>query len=118
MKPDAFANASESFKRANAAFFATHPRQAAELERPARHEPLAAVEEKASHSGRFLVRVVSVRKRLLDEDNLCEKFHVDCLRYAGALPSDAPDTTHIETTQRKAGKGEAEHTLIEVFRLQ
>lgn len=63
------------------------------------------------------MRVTSVRKCLLDEDNLCEKYHVDCLRYSGIIPDDSPDKVRIETTQRKAAKGEEEHTLIEVFAL-
>lgn len=80
-----------------------------------------ALEKNAAHQGgdpgKFLVRVTSVRKRLLDEDNLCEKFHVDCLRYAGIIPSDAPGTTRIETTQRSCGEGEEEKTVIQVFKL-
>ena len=64
---------------------------------------------------RFLVRVTSVRKRLLDEDNLCEKYHVDLCRYAGVLLGDEAGTTKIETGQRKAEKGETERTVIEIF---
>lgn len=37
------------------------------------------------------------------------------MRYCGAIPSDAPGKTSIQTTQRKAGKEEAEHTVIEIF---
>lgn len=118
MKPDAFANASESFKRANPDLFPASAGTPAKLERVDNGKPLAARKEKGPSSGKFLVRVVSCRKRLLDEDNLCEKLHVDCLRYSGVLPSDDPATTRIETTQRKVDKGEAEHVLIEVFRLQ
>jgi hypothetical protein len=66
---------------------------------------------------RFLVRVESVRKRLLDPDNLCEKYHVDLLRYCGAIPGDTPQQIDLETSQRKAEKGEEEHTLIEVYRI-
>lgn len=63
---------------------------------------------------RILVRITSVRKRLLDEDRICEVFLVDCLRYAGIIPNDSPDVTHIITTQRKVSEGEQEHTLIEI----
>lgn len=64
---------------------------------------------------RFHVRITSVRRRLLDEDNLVGTFHCDLLRYAGVIPDDAPHLCRIETTQRKAAKGEEEHVVIEVF---
>lgn len=70
---------------------------------------------KAEDSKRFLVRVTSVRGRLIDEDNLCEKYIVDCCRYAGLLPGDSPAETKIEVCQRKVSKGEEEHTLIEIY---
>ncbi len=62
-------------------------------------------------------KLKSVRKRLADEDGLCGKFHTDCLRYAGFIPDDRPEICSIRTTQRKAAKGEDEHTLIEVFQI-
>jgi len=93
------------------------PRQTPKLEPTARHAPLVSQQTEGSNSQRFFVRVTSVRKRLLDEDNLCEKFHVDLCRYSGILLGDEADKTHIETTQRKTQKGEEEHTLIEVTHL-
>ncbi len=66
---------------------------------------------------RFLVHVKSYRRRLLDFDNLCPKFHIDLLRNSGALLSDAPGTTAIEVSQEKVGSKEREFTRIEVFRL-
>jgi hypothetical protein len=63
---------------------------------------------------RILVRIESIRKRLLDEDNLISKYHTDLCRYAGLIPSDAPGICKIETTQRKAAKGEAERTEITI----
>lgn len=68
-------------------------------------------------SARFLVRVTSVRRRLIDEDNLCEKHVIDCCRHAGVIPDDRPGQTKIEVCQRKIQKWEAEHTLVEVFQL-
>jgi hypothetical protein len=59
-----------------------------------------------------------VRRRLLDEDNLCEKYHVDCCRYAGLIPGDSPAEIQIQTRQRKAARGEEEHTQIDIFRLK
>ena len=63
------------------------------------------------------MRVTSIRKRLADEDGLCEKYFVDLCRYAGIIPDDAPGVCKIQTGQRKAEKGEEEHTLIEIFNL-
>lgn len=73
---------------------------------------------KGEDSKRFLVRVTSVRSRLIDEDNLCEKYVVDCCRYSGLLPGDGPRQTKIKATQREAQKGEEEHTVIEIFELE
>lgn len=67
---------------------------------------------------RYVVRVISVRIRLLDEDNLCPKYVCDFLRYCGALPSDAPGACKIETTQRKVEKEEPEHTEVRVWELR
>ncbi len=78
---------------------------------------LGASQVKGKDSSRFLVRVTSVRKRLLDTDNLCEKYHVDCCRYSGIIPADSPDKTQIEVRQRKAGKKEEETVIVEVFNL-
>ncbi len=89
-------------------------RKASVVERNDEHEPLAKGQVQEAATARVFVRVTSVRKRLLDEDNLCEKFHVDCCRYAGLLLSDAPGKTSIKTTQRQAGKGEKEHIIIEI----
>lgn len=92
-------------------------REAAELERRPEVAPPPTDTVQACATGLLLVRVTSVRCRLIDEDNLCEKYHVDCLRYAGIIPDDSPDKVRIETSQRKTAKGEAEHTVIEVWKL-
>lgn len=77
------------------------------------NEPLATPQAQASDSGRYIVRVVSYRCRLLDEDNLAEKYHVDACRYAGLIPADSPDKTHIEVTQQKVKtKGEERTELL------
>jgi hypothetical protein len=69
---------------------------------------------KERDSRRFLVVVTSFRRRLLDEDNLCEKFHVDCCRYAGLLPGDAPGQAKIQVEQQKVKCREDERTEIEI----
>jgi hypothetical protein len=61
---------------------------------------------------RFLVRVTAFRPRLLDEDNLCAKYHVDLCRYAGAIPDDAPGQVKIEVGQVKS---KHEEILIEIY---
>lgn len=78
---------------------------------------MGKVPSKRRDTRRFLVRVTSVRRRLIDEDNLCEKYAVDCCRYAGLLPGDGPGQTKIEVIQRKASKEEEECTVIEIFQL-
>lgn len=90
-------------------------RSVAVVERPSEHALPAAPRVEAKAPERILVRVTSVRVRLLDEDNLAEKYVVDCCRYAGLIPSDAPATTKIEVAQRKCEAGETEHVLIEIF---
>lgn len=90
---------------------------AAKLERDTGAGTLGPKKAQGRAGTRFLVRVTSVRRRLLDEDNLCEKYHVDLLRYAGVIASDSPGSCRIETTQRKAEKGEAEMTVLEVFEI-
>lgn len=64
-----------------------------------------------------LIRITCIRSRLLDEDNLCEKYVVDLLRNSGIIFDDAPDRTKIEVCQKKAGKNLGEFNLIEVFEL-
>lgn len=93
---------------------AGNPRKAAKLESNSSDAPLGAEEIQRPISQRFLVRVTSRRRRLLDQDNLCEKYVVDLCRYAGIIPSDAPGETAIEVRQQKS---KAEKILIEVFGL-
>ena len=90
----------------------------AELERAFGDAPVGASKAQEGDTRLFLIRVKSIRKRLLDEDNLSEKYHVDCCRYSGLISSDAPEKTKIEVSQRKAQKGEEEHTEIEIVYLK
>lgn len=107
-----YPRASESFLRANATDGA-RPRPV--VERSAGVGTLGPKKTKAVDPRKFLVRVTSFRRRLLDIDNLCEKFHVDCCRYAGILPSDAPGQTKIEVSQQKVASKEEERTEIEIL---
>lgn len=85
-----------------------------ELERDPRNESLESVKIEKSDTRRCVIRVTSYRVRLLDEDNLVPKWHIDSLRYAGCLHSDAPDQTEIITTQKKVQKKNQEKTLIQI----
>lgn len=80
--------------------------------------PVGQAKGKTGHTGcsdsRYQVRVISYRQRLLDEDNLIPKYFIDSLRYCGVLPSDAPDKTHITTTQKKVETKQQEKTIIEI----
>lgn len=118
-----FPNATEQFLRLNAeageadiqpddsgtpAIVERHPRDGA----------VGAVPVQKGTGRQILIRVTAVRTRLLDEDNLCEKYHVDLLRYAsGGALGDSPATTRIEVRQEKAQAGEREEVRIEVYEL-
>jgi hypothetical protein len=83
-------------------------------QRTAGNAALVAAQVQSGTGDRILIRIESVRKRLLDEDNLVSKYHTDLCRYSGLIPSDAPGICKIETTQRRANKGEEERTEITI----
>lgn len=111
-----FPNASDQFIRANAQLPLALGLEApsAVLERDLRPRPLAARKAQGINPARFLVRVTSYRVRLLDEDNLCAKYVVDCCRYAGLIPGDSPATTQIATGQEKVRSKAEERTEVEI----
>lgn len=84
------------------------------LERSLGDGPLATGQAEKGDTGRVLIRVVSHRRRLLDEDNLSEKYFVDCARYAGLLAGDEPAKTKIEVSQEKVSRKEDERTEIQI----
>jgi hypothetical protein len=89
----------------------------AKPKRAVRHGAVGAVQAQGGVGRRFFIRVRDYRKRLLDEDNLVAKFHIDLLRYSSVIPSDAPGTAKIEVTQEKVGPKEPELTVLEVYEL-
>ena len=106
---------SDDTRRLNPALFQPHDQGGASfLECRDAAQPLEDGRAQANHSGKYFVRVVSYRVVLLDEDNLCEKFHVDGLRYAGLLPDDAPGRCRIITTQEKVRTKAEQRTEIQV----
>lgn len=120
-----FPNASDQFIRSNAddtrQQLPTPPcseAPAAVVERNLRPRSLAKGKAKGADTARFLIRVTSFRVRLLDEDNACEKYHVDCCRYAGLVPGDSPATTQIKTGQEKVRSKGEERTEIVIERIE
>ena len=102
-------------KRADALLFPRDQREAPELERYCFDGAVAALPLQRGGATGFLIRVRSFRRKLLDEDNLCEKYVVDCCRYAGLLPGDSPGQTKIEVSQQKVDPGAAEFIRIEIY---
>lgn len=110
-----FPNASADTIRRNTDLPCGDGRPAPKLERHSGDGAVGQVQVQARTRRRFLVRIEAVRTRLLDEDNLCEKYHVDLLRYSGIISGDEAGTTRIETRQRKAHKDEKERIIFKVY---
>ena len=103
------------FPNASVAFLAANSGAAAALERDARPEPLATHEVQKVRAGKVRVCITSRRVRLADPDGLCEKYFLDCCRYAGLITGDTAREIELETRQEKVSKGECEETLIEIY---
>jgi len=87
--------------------------QSAEPEQVVRHEPLAEGKRTTQGAPCIVVRVKSLRSRLLDPDNLCAKSLIDGLRYASIIPGDRPEDIELTVCQEKCGKKD-ERTEIEI----
>lgn len=94
--------------------FADNPGTIAVVEPTPRDAALGEDEAQTGSPKRILVRIESVRKRLIDEDNLSCKGLVDALRYASIIPGDEPEKVSIKVSQRKVKVGEQEHTRITI----
>lgn len=86
------------------------------LEQGLGHGPLGEGQTKKADSAIYEISVVSYRTRLCDEDNLCEKYHIDALRYLNLIPDDSPDKCHIITTQQKVSTKKEQRTEISIER--
>ena len=64
-------------------------------------------------AGKFRISVTGRRRRLIDPDNLCPKYLIDCLRYAGAIPDDRAQDIELSVRQEKIGSKEEEVTIVE-----
>jgi len=113
-----FPNASKSVIEANLQDYGqTHtdnPRKIAEPKCPIGNESLAQGKGEKAVSGRVHFCIISVRKRLIDPDNLVPKFYIDACRRLRLVAGDEHDKITLETAQRKAAKGEAEYTEITI----
>ncbi len=108
-----FPNATESFIKANLGPESAGPDTV--MERPVGNDSLAKDKSQEGAARPVHIRFTSVRKRLCDPDNLSVKWLLDCLRYCGAIAGDEPEKITLEVGQKKAAKGQQEHTLIELF---
>lgn len=107
--------ATGEYEKVRAGSNAESVRTVAKLEYPTCNAPLETHKGQKANANRVHIRFTSVRKRLCDPDNLSEKWLLDCLRYCKAIDGDEPEKIALETTQRKAARGESEHTLIEIY---
>jgi hypothetical protein len=113
-----FPNASKSVIEANLQDYGQahtdNPRKIAEPKCPIGNESLAQGKGEKAVSGRVHFCIISVRKRLIDPDNLVPKFYIDACRRLRLVAGDEHDKITLETAQRKAAKGEAEYTEITI----
>ena len=107
-----FPNASQATIARNASADSQAPDP--EPKRPLRDEPLAKSEGEKENPDRVRIRVISLRRRLIDPDNLCPKYHVDCLRYGGFIRNDTAHDVILEVSQRKVQSRADECTIIEI----
>ncbi len=84
----------------------------AEPEPAVRDEPVAAPPRKGGDASRVRVCVVSFRARLCDPDNLCPKYFIDCLRYAGIIADDAPECITLEVRQVRCRRPEQRTEIL------
>lgn len=103
-------------KKENGTHQTNHRRRSSrpESEQDVWDESLATKAREKSYPGRISVIITSYRKRLLDQDNLCVKYFLDCCRYAGVIPDDNPQAIDLQIRQIKVSKGQKEFTRIEV----
>lgn len=85
-----------------------------ESERAVCDAALAPNQGKALYPDRVAVGVKSYRRRLLDEDNLCPKYFIDGLRYAGIISDDDPSKVRLQVSQEQVSKEADERTEITI----
>lgn len=90
----------------------------AKPEQIVRHEPVAETVREDSNAARVSIRITSYRRRLLDPDNLCPKYFVDCLRYAEIIKDDRDQDIELTVRQSKVKTRQEERTEIEITAAQ
>jgi len=87
----------------------------AEKRKPIRRNALGGQDEgEPKGPSRIGVRIISLRTRLLDQDNLTRgcKGLLDGLRYARAIPDDSPDFIDLEVEQVKVDKAREKTVIV------
>lgn len=87
----------------------------AKPEQVVRNESMAAKARESGNPNRVHVSIRSFRRRLLDADNLCPKYFLDCLTYAEIIRDDAPKYIVLEVSQEKVRSKDQERTEIEIL---
>lgn len=69
-------------------------------------------------SRRHRVRIISMRVRICDPDNLVggQKHLIDALRITGVIPEDDPFSITLQVTQKKVSSYKDEKTWVEISR--
>lgn len=106
-----FPNHPESFIRRNSD---SSEAQSPKPEPIVRDEPVAEKNGEDRNSTRLHVRVTSYRRKLIDPDNLCPKYFIDCLRMAEYISDDSAKDITLQVEQFKVKTSGEERTEIEI----
>lgn len=112
-----FPHASGDFIARNATIQAEDSGKAPLVECLTRDASLGTVQSKEARAGKIHCRFTDVRKRACDPDNLSIKWTLDALRYIGCLRDDTAKDVTVEVRQRRCLRGEAEATIVELWRV-
>lgn len=85
-------------------------------EQSPRPESLGSDQGEGPGKGRIVVRIISLRTSLLDEDNLAGgcKYITDAIRNVGLIRDDNPGATALRWEQKKVPHKDQEETVIEI----
>lgn len=78
------------------------------------HDSLGKETRETQGTTRIAIRISSFRQRLVDPDNLCPKYIIDGLRYAGLIPNDREEDISLTVEQRRVLLRSDERTEIEL----
>ena len=89
----------------------------AEPEQPPRPEPLDTDKREGPRKARIVVRYLSLRTSLLDDDNHAggSKYFTDAMRAIGIIPGDDPCSVKIEWDQQKVSHKDQEETVVTII---